>query len=86
MSAALKQTSSSEPKWLALIKGEALARFEKAGLPTQKDEDWKYTNLNSFKNLQFHEPTFQGQIDAQTMKGFEYIDAQRIVFVDGQLA
>jgi Fe-S cluster assembly protein SufD len=34
-----------EPAWLAERRREALARVERRGLPTSRDEDWKYTNV-----------------------------------------
>src|SRR2546430_877640 len=33
------------PAWLRPIRKQAIARFEAAGLPTQKHEDWRVTNL-----------------------------------------
>ena len=29
------------------IRTEAIERFERSGFPTRKDEEWKYTSLNS---------------------------------------
>ena len=29
------------------IRSEAIERFEKSGFPNKKDEEWKYTSLNS---------------------------------------
>ena len=37
--------NSKTPAWLKDLKQTALDRFQKVGIPTTKDEDWKYTNL-----------------------------------------
>ncbi|HEV8118761.1 MAG TPA: hypothetical protein VGQ32_09570, partial [Thermoanaerobaculia bacterium] len=33
-----------EPAWIASLRRDAMAGFEKAGFPTARDEAWKYTN------------------------------------------
>src|SRR3989338_10345435 len=35
------------PGWVAQLREEGLTRFRKLGIPTAKDEEWKYTNLSA---------------------------------------
>src|SRR3989338_3882113 len=35
------------PDWLARLREEGLVRFRTLGIPTVKDEEWKYTNLSA---------------------------------------
>ncbi len=35
------------PDWVAQLREEGLTRFRKLGIPTVKDEEWRYTNLSS---------------------------------------
>jgi Fe-S cluster assembly protein SufD len=45
-----------QPAWLTAIRESGAARFAETGLPTQRQEAWKYTGLNRLKALTF-EPT-----------------------------
>ena len=38
------QRGDADPAWLAPVRQAALARFDELGLPTRRDEAWKYTN------------------------------------------
>ena len=38
---------------VARLRGTAFARFEAAGLPTRRVEEWKYTNLRRLENRSF---------------------------------
>lgn len=40
--------------WLKDLKKSSLNRFETLGVPTVKDEEWKYTNLSSVFNQKFN--------------------------------
>ena len=44
-SAFLDTRAANEPAWLRLRREQSFAHFENIGLPTVKDEDWKYTNV-----------------------------------------
>ena len=35
------------PEWITRLRQEGLERFRKLGIPTVKDEEWKYTNLSA---------------------------------------
>jgi Fe-S cluster assembly protein SufD len=38
-------TNGQAPAWLSEIRQQGLSRFNELGIPTVKDEEWKYTNL-----------------------------------------
>ncbi|MGE0267168.1 MAG: Fe-S cluster assembly protein SufD [Candidatus Omnitrophota bacterium] len=40
--------------WLKELKLNSLTRFEKTGVPTVKDEEWKYTNLSTVINQKYN--------------------------------
>ena len=70
--------------WLASLRGEALSRFEKMGLPTRRDEDWRYDNLKALSSTALT-PCFETSacvaVDALGITGLKSL---RILFVDGQ--
>ncbi len=76
--------------WLARRREAALAAFAGGGLPTLRDEDWKYTSVariekGGFGLLPLAETAANtvsaGEIEALTLPG-----TQRLVFVDGRYA
>ena len=48
-----KDLAGRSPSWLKDIRREAQQRFEELGLPTAKNEEWKYTNLSPLKETPF---------------------------------
>lgn len=44
---------ASDPQWLVSLRTEALERFRELGLPTTRDEEWRYTNLRPLRELEF---------------------------------
>ena len=43
----------AQPSWLAELRAAGAERFAETGLPTQRQEAWKYTGLNRLKALSF---------------------------------
>lgn len=41
----LTRLEGREPEWLTAVRRDAFDRFESAGLPTTRREDWRFTNL-----------------------------------------
>ena len=62
-----------QPGWLSALRESGKAGF--SGLPTQRQEAWKYTGLNRLKALTF-EPTPPSSTNASLLEG-EVDDAQR---------
>ena len=67
--------------WVTAARREALGRLQAMGLPTRRDEYWKYTNPET---LTAPEPTSAALFDtAGKPPLFHEIDRVRLVFVDG---
>ena len=68
------------------IRTEALERFEQNGFPTRKDEEWKYTSLNSLLKSDYSVfPKAETGIEFKEVKKYflHEIESYKIVFVDG---
>lgn len=78
------KATQKEPAWLKDVRKKGWQRFKTLGVPTVKDEEWKYTNIASLAQNTFEIQTTDGQIKAnETLK--KYIDSGdlTIVFVNG---
>lgn len=86
---ALQDARAAEPAWLTTRRQEAMARFEQAGLPTTRQEDWKYTSLKPVSATPITHPAAPGAVAASVpAEAIEQVDfkglgALRVVFVDG---
>jgi Fe-S cluster assembly protein SufD len=75
---------------LSRLRASAMARFSERGFPTQKDEDWKYTNTNPIIRTPF---ILASQTEPESFDK-KIFDAQysvlscsaRLVFIDGKLS
>ncbi len=68
------------------IRTEAIERFEQNGFPTRKDEEWKYTSLNSLLKTDYSVfPKAETGIEFKEVKKYflHEIESYKIVFVDG---
>ena len=85
-SAALAAFSGSrfdgEPAWIASLRRDAMASFEKAGFPTAKDEAWRYTNPAPIVRIPFQPAE---EADSSLAKAVPVPGGQgpRLVFVNG---
>ena len=50
----LAKSKGTEPSWLINRREEAFAQFERAGFPTVREEEWKYTNVAPIARARFH--------------------------------
>jgi Fe-S cluster assembly protein SufD len=78
------------PPWLGGIRRSAIERFEALGFPTQKHEEWKFTNLAPLLRIPF-KPAILGRPDGVVAErlepfGFGVLKTSRIVFVNGRYA
>lgn len=68
------------------IRSEAIESFEKIGFPTKRDEEWKYTSLNSLlKNDYTMFPKSEATVELKDVKKYflHEIESYKIVFIDG---
>ena len=68
------------------IRTEAIERFEQNGFPTRRDEEWKYTSLNSLLKTDYSVfPKAETAIEFKEVKKYflHEIESYKLVFVDG---
>jgi len=68
------------------IRSTAIQNFEKEGFPSKRDEEWKYTSLNSLlKNDYSVFPQSETTVDLKDVKKYflHEIESFKIVFIDG---
>lgn len=92
--AGLASNNSALQQWHALFQArggqasaqalEHLQQLHQLGLPTRKDEDWKYTALDKLLASTFVAPALPALTDEQRDSHAVALDAYRLVFVDGQ--
>ena len=65
------------------VRDAAAASFRQAGLPSVRDEAWKYTSLRPLADQDFREPLTS--VEGGALPAIPAIDGPRLVFVDGRL-
>lgn len=73
--------NQAAPDWLSNARAEGINLFNTLGIPTLKNEDWKYTNLRALTSKQFSLEQSDKQIDTALLGNA--ISNTRLVFVDG---
>src|SRR6266481_2576507 len=87
---ARQEPGAGEPSWLQNLRENSFVKFEQAGLPNVKQEEWKYTNVTPIAKADFA-PVLISNGTALTKDGaltpFIYQEARdsRLVFVNGML-
>jgi Fe-S cluster assembly protein SufD len=83
------EKEAGQPKWLLPIRKAGMVRFDELGLPTLKDEDWRFTNIAPIAKLPFR-PAFDvtGGVTADALKDFAFakLPGSKFVFVNGHFA
>lgn len=83
------EMQGDQPNWLLPIRKAGMARFNEIGLPTQKHEDWRFTNTTPITNRPFA-PVFESgtTVTAADLQDFAFAkqSGSRLVFVDGHFA
>lgn len=82
--------SEGAPEWLAAFRRAGAERFAQTGLPTPRDEDWRYTSLEALHETGFdpvlqpsRQPLIEGALDGVNLG---QLPGDRLVFVDGFFA
>ncbi|NOT02459.1 MAG: Fe-S cluster assembly protein SufD [Phycisphaerales bacterium] len=81
-----KKASAAGPGWLMPIRKAAIARFAEVGIPTTRDEDWRYTNVSGIAKRGFRMRTGAAPaVQASEIEPFVIGVAAgvRLVFVNG---
>lgn len=79
-----------QPAWLAPVRQAGLARYIELGLPTLRDEDWRFTNVAAIAKLTF-KPVLELALDGVTAAAlkqlaFANLPGPKLVFVNGHYA
>jgi Fe-S cluster assembly protein SufD len=86
-----RDARSGEPAWLGSAREAALERFQAAGFPSTREEDWRFTNVapiarTGFRSAPERDARRVSRLDvaALTFVGEGESEGPRIVFVDGR--
>lgn len=84
--AVTKHGGDAEPQWLAGFRLRAAERYLAVGLPTSRDEDWRFTPVLGLGRETFTAPSVSGDVTAEALKPFLLGDARSalVVLVDGR--
>ena len=72
------QSEASGVEWLDAIRSQALEDVKESGFPSQKVEEWKYTNISELLKGMFSFAEKESEVEAPIIEG-----TYSIVFVDG---
>jgi Fe-S cluster assembly protein SufD len=76
------QTTTPKTPWLQTLQSQAAAFLQEETIPSSKNEEWRFTNLNELLTHQFIAPS--GQQPPIDINSFQLPEAkQRLVFVNG---
>ncbi|STX51966.1 ABC transporter permease [Legionella busanensis] len=78
-----KASSLPEP-WLASLQKEALDDFSQYGFPSRKNEEWKYTLLDSFLQQRFYSSLKLGSVNQNKAQDLLPLDYQ-LTICNGQI-
>jgi Fe-S cluster assembly protein SufD len=78
---------ANEPAWLRALRESAIGAFRRAGFPTTRDEEWRFTNVAPIADTPFVPappmPVSRPDVEPFVMAG---LDGPVLVFVDGRFA
>jgi Fe-S cluster assembly protein SufD len=86
----LSEKNSDEPGWLLSARRAGFISFDELGLPTLKDEDWRFTNVAPIAKMTMapvSKPAHHGVTEkALSQFPFTALAGGQLVFVNGQFA
>ena len=81
---------ATDSAWCPALRRSGLEHFDQGGLPTTRDEDWRFTPITPFTRLPFRPllepPALLPSLDQLDHLTFGKQPGPRLVFVDGHLA
>jgi Fe-S cluster assembly protein SufD len=74
------------PRWLADLRAAGAASFAELGMPTQRDEEWRFTDTAPLTAHAWSLPAASASVSAADIEPFSFgaIAAVRLVFIDGR--
>jgi Fe-S cluster assembly protein SufD len=76
----------SEPKWLEERRAASLEEFAQLGIPTRRDEEWKYTDLSALKSTVYGPGQAAGSLSELASAASLPDVAATLVFRNGRLS
>jgi Fe-S cluster assembly protein SufD len=83
---AAERLAAQSPHFLAELRQQALARFLESGLPSPRQEAWKYTNLAQIERKSLSLVQTAPTIDADSIRAKLLADCWHLVLVDGKVS
>ena len=81
---ALERRPQGGPRWLDDLRSRGAARFAALGIPTVRDEEWRFTNVSALNGIDFV-PAEPISGTASRLAGLAYTDTPvRLVIVNGR--
>lgn len=70
------------------VRKDAISKFAELTFPTQKDEEWKYTNISSLLKHNFSHAAVQENVSSETINKFLFdkMEHSLLVFVNGNFS
>lgn len=83
-----KESAGKGPAWLAPLRKAAISRFSEIGIPTRRDEEWKYTSVTQIAEQTFVSAPREQSLGSADVARFPFGDLgfSRLVFVNGGYA
>lgn len=80
------QQPESNVAWFERLRRTSMERFEELGLPTVRDEEWKYTNIAPIARMDFKASTSAAPANDSDLIGLGVYEARdsKLVFVNGK--
>ncbi len=84
--ASLDQRPQGGPRWLDDLRGRAAARFAALGIPTTREEEWRFTSVAPIAATEFR-PAPPATLTAGQLEALLYSDAPvRVAIVNGRFS
>ncbi len=74
------------PSWFSDLRAQGFSRFNELGIPTVKDEEWKYTSLLALAKHAFDIAKAGQCAEAEALKNYRSDKDINIVFINGLLS
>ena len=70
------------------VRKDAISKFAELTFPTQKDEEWKYTNISSLQKHNFSPAAVKANVSSETINKFLFdkMEHSLLVFVNGNFS
>jgi Fe-S cluster assembly protein SufD len=76
--------AASQPPWVRDVRGRALTRFAELGIPTTRDEEWRFTNVSAIGETPYRLAGSANGAVSPLLQRVDTSGAQRVVVVNGR--